>query len=101
MAIRGHRLRGLTSEARPASASWLVLMTLQILLYIFGFPSFTNAGLFHCPLVCLFIYFWLCWIFISVRGLPLVAASRGSSLAVVCGLLIAGASLGPRVGRLQ
>ena len=101
MAIHGHRLRGLTSEARPVSASWLVLMTLQILLYIFGFPSFTDPSLFHCPLVRLFIYFWLCWIFISVRGLPLVAASRGSSLDMVCGLLIAGASLGPRVGGLQ
>ena len=101
MAIHGHRLRGLTSEARPASASWLVLMTLQILLYIFGLPSFTDPSLFHCPLVCLFIYFWLCWIFISVHGLPLIAASRGSSLDMVCGLLIAGASLGPRVGGLQ
>ena len=25
----------------------------------------------------LFIYFWLCWVFVSVRGLSLVAASRG------------------------
>ena len=27
----------------------------------------------------LFIYFWLCWVFVSVRGLSLVAASRGYS----------------------
>ena len=27
----------------------------------------------------LFIYFWLCWVFISVRGLSLVAASGGHS----------------------
>ena len=26
-----------------------------------------------------FIYFWLCWVFISVRGLSLVAASGGHS----------------------
>ena len=27
----------------------------------------------------LFIYFWLCWVFVSVRGLSLVAASGGHS----------------------
>ena len=30
-------------------------------------------------LINYFIYFWLCWVFISVRGLPLVAASGGHS----------------------
>ena len=29
----------------------------------------------------LFIYLWLCWVFVSVRGLSLVAASRGLSLS--------------------
>ena len=29
----------------------------------------------------LFIYFWLCWVFVSVRGLPLAAASGGHSLS--------------------
>ena len=100
MAIHGHRFRGLTSEARPASAPWLVLMTFQILRYIFGFPSFTIPSSFHCFLICLFIYFWLCWIFISVPGLSLAAVSGGYSLDVVCALLIAVASLGPRVGGL-
>ena len=51
-------------------------------------------SLFPCPLLChlkvrrfvsvlfflnLFIYFWLCWVFISVQGLSLVAASGGHS----------------------
>ena len=27
----------------------------------------------------LFIYFWLCWVFVAVRGLSLVAASGGYS----------------------
>ena len=27
--------------------------------------------------IYLFIYFWLCWVFVSVRGLSLVAASGG------------------------
>ena len=28
---------------------------------------------------CLFIYFWLCWVFVAVRGLSLVVASKGYS----------------------
>ena len=35
----------------------------------------------------LFIYFiWLCWVFVSVRGLPLVAASGGHSSLWCAGL---------------
>ena len=33
-----------------------------------------------------FIYFWLCWVFVSVRGLSLVAASRGHSSSRCAGL---------------
>ena len=29
--------------------------------------------------VCLFVYLWLCWVFVSVWGLSLVAASGGHS----------------------
>ena len=35
-----------------------------------------NGGCFY--LFCL-LYFWLCWVFIAARGLPLVAASGGYS----------------------
>ena len=31
-------------------------------------------------LFVLFIYFWLCWVFVAASGLSLVAASRGHSL---------------------
>ena len=34
---------------------------------------------FFFKLINLFIYFWLCWVFVSVRGLSLVAASGGHS----------------------
>ena len=34
----------------------------------------------------LFIYFWLCWVFVSVWGLSLVAASRGHSSSRCVGL---------------
>ena len=34
----------------------------------------------------LFIYFWLCWVFVSVRGLSLVAASGGHPSSRCAGL---------------
>ena len=36
--------------------------------------------------IVLFIYFWLCWVFVSVRGLSLVAASGGHSSSRCAGL---------------
>ena len=41
----------------------------------------------------LFVQVWLCWVFIAVCGLSLVWESRGYSLVVVWGLLIAAVSL--------
>ena len=37
-------------------------------------------------IIYLFIYFWLCWVFVSVQGLSLVAASRGHSSSRCAGL---------------
>ena len=39
-------------------------------------------------LLYLFIYFWLCWVFVSVRGLSVVAASGGHSSSRCAGLLL-------------
>ena len=36
--------------------------------------------------IYLFIYFWLCWVFVSVRGLSPVAASGGHSSSRCAGL---------------
>ena len=36
--------------------------------------------------IYLFIYFWLCWVFVSVRGLSLVAVSQGHSSSRCAGL---------------
>ena len=41
----------------------------------------------------LFIYFWLCWVFIATCRLSLVAANRGNSLVEVRAFLIAMASV--------
>ena len=46
-----------------------------------GFPPF-----FFFNFIYLFIYFWLCWVFISVQGLSLVAASGGHSSSRCAGL---------------
>ena len=35
---------------------------------------------------CLFIYLWLCWVFVSVQGLSLVVASGGHSSSRCVGL---------------
>ena len=46
-------------------------------------------AIFLCCLFCLFclvIYFWLCWVFVSVRGLSLVAASGDRSSSRCAGL---------------
>ena len=40
-----------------------------------------------------FIYLWLCWVFVSVRGLSLVVASGGHSSLRCAGPLIIAASL--------
>ena len=56
--------------------------------------------LYHCTswdapvgLYTLFIYFWLCWVFISLWIFPLVAVSQGYPLFGICGLLTVGSSL--------
>ena len=41
----------------------------------------------------LFIYFWLCWVFVAARGLFSSCGERGLLFVVVRGLLIAVASL--------
>ena len=45
-------------------------------------------GFFLNKFIYLFIYFWLCWVFVSVRGLSLVAVSGGHSLLWCAGFLL-------------
>ena len=53
-------------------------------LQLYG-PSFFCFFFFNL-LIYLFIYFWLCWVFVSVRGLSPVAASGGRSSSRCAGL---------------
>ena len=53
------------------------------------YSSFVVQRLLYMPLCQIFfflIYFWLCWAFVSVRGLSLVAASGGPSSSQCAGL---------------
>ena len=49
-----------------------------------GFCFFFNK--FKLTFIYLFIYFWLCWVFVSVRGLSPVTASGGHSSSRCAGL---------------
>ena len=58
------------------------------LLFVFDFFSHVeNLFIFLFFYFFIFlIYFWLCWVFVSVRGLSLVVASRGHSSSRCAGL---------------
>ena len=60
------------------------------LIALYNFFFFKIPPLISSPLTLfLFIYFihlWLCWVFVSVRGLPLAAASGGHSSSRCAGL---------------
>ena len=58
-----------------------------------GLQSVGSQRIRHELVTKLFLFFWLCWVFVAARGFSLVTTSRGSSLVVVCGPLIALASL--------
>ena len=51
-----------------------------------GRVSFQISVFFFKLWVYLFIYLWLCWVFVSVRGLSLVVASGGHSSSRCAGL---------------
>ena len=56
--------------------------------FLSGSPSLSTSCVLPLFLkkIYLFIYFWLCWVFVSVRGLPLVAASGDHSSSRCAGL---------------
>ena len=59
----------------PSRISLCIYKQLQI--YILFFLN--GYSQFFFKFINLFTYFWLCWVFVSVRGLSLVAASGGHS----------------------
>ena len=60
-------------EEKPGMSQIAELKTIMLVFFFFF-------------LIYLFIYFWLCWVFVSVRGLSLVVASGGHSSSRCAGL---------------
>ena len=65
-----------------------------------AYPNLARFPEVHGPFLFFFFFFlgfiisfWLCWIFVALRALPLVAESGSCSFAVVLGFLTAVASL--------
>ena len=66
----------------------LYLKILSLLLKLCSVFCFQNYFFFQINLyIILFIYFWLCWVFVAAWAFPLVVASRGYSLVAVHRLL--------------
>ena len=65
-------------EKEPKTEAAVPFLTLN------GWPSL----FFFSPflIICLFIYLWLCWVFVSVRGLSPVVATGGHSSSRYTGL---------------
>ena len=64
--------------------AWLKAYSFVYLFNLFIFLD--SSHLFFLKFIYLFIYFWLCWVSVSVRGLSLVAESGGHSSSRCAGL---------------
>ena len=62
------------------------LRMVGFLMWLFRAPKMSVVFFFINLFIYLFIYFWLCWVFVCVRGLSLVAASGGHSSSRCTGL---------------
>ena len=79
-------VRGGLSSQNDLWECYLLLLNKFI---FFFFSNGTCTWLFFFnKFIYLFIYFWLCWVFVSVRGLSLVAASGGHSSSRCAGLSV-------------
>ena len=61
-------------------------VTLRTDALVITWKSAKDTSFFFFKFICLFIYFWLCWVFVSVRGLSPVVASGGHSSSRCTGL---------------
>ena len=72
----------------PSPSHWTARELIPPFHFLFRFTVFFFYKVYVCIILnfYLFIYFWLCWVFVSVRGLSLVAASGGHSSSRCAGL---------------
>ena len=74
----------------PTFISFLAIYSFAVLLVATLKTTTNTHNIFKSNI---FIYFWLHWVFVAVRGLSLVAMSGGYSFLAVRRLLVAVASL--------
>ena len=82
---------------RPCLVAWIFVrlhhsLSLVFFFFFYCFRTFSPARSFK-NFLFIYFYFWLHWVFVAMCKLSRVAASRGYSLAVVCGFLTEEASL--------
>ena len=75
-------------EVTPASGTVHLLFPIPSTHFPEGFKAHFLSFFFFLIIICFFIYLWLCWVFVSVRGLSLVVASGGHSSSRCAGLLL-------------
>ena len=86
------RIKFILKEIKNEKKFYLYLLIHLFIVYIQ--LSIHNYFLFFLKFIYFyFTYFWLHWVFIAAHGLSQVAGSGGPLFVVVCGLLIAVASL--------
>ena len=73
---------GVLSTAPPGKSLFVNFLIFYFFLMIF--LSAYILFMYVCMYVCMYV--WLCWVFVSVRGLPPVVASGGQSSSRCAGL---------------
>ena len=80
-----HRCEYIVSKGRDGSFGEVTSMCFCFCLCVCLFYFYKSTWFSFFFFINLF-YFWLCWVFVSVRGLSLVAASGGHSSSRCAGL---------------
>ena len=80
---------GDSSDDKDDDVNWVMLFTES--LFVPGSKLFITVLFFFFFNFIYLFYLWLCWVFVSVRGLSLVVASGGRSSSRCAGLSCCGA----------
>ena len=87
--LSGRSTSGQAGDSNLPQKAWTLLSERELRALnslVYSWVQFNLKRLYHLFKFYLFIYSWLCWVFVSVRGLSLVAASGGHSSSRCAGL---------------
>ena len=79
-----HKTYQVCEALSTMSVTYWMFNLYEIILVIISITNFLITSFFLYKFI-LFIYFWVRWVFVAVRGLSLVVASRGYSLLQCAG----------------